>query len=36
VFSSCWIAHEAQSVKASVIYRAASRCESWVNEPANA
>jgi hypothetical protein len=36
VFCSCWIAHEAQSAKASVIYRAASRCESRGNEPANA
>ena len=33
--SSCWITHEAQSVKASVIYRAASRCESWGNKPAH-
>ena len=33
--SSCWITHEAESVKASVIYRAASRCKSWGNEPAH-
>jgi hypothetical protein len=36
VFCSCWIAHEARSITASDICRAASRCESLGDEPVHA